>query len=180
VRFRSRPLKKAKTIEVGNIFLLKDKFSRVFNLVYKDKNGKDKFVQMGCYGIGISRVMGAIVEVHHDERGIVWPDAVTPYDVHLIILENAKKEADKIYKELEKAGIDVLYDDREETSAGEKFADADLIGIPVRLVASDKTQNKVDPDSIRVEWKKRTENKTELLGFGEAVKRLKTKEEKEL
>src|SRR3989344_1642349 len=130
------PLKKAKTIEVGNIFLLKDKFSRVFNLVYKDKNGKDKFVQMGCYGIGISRVMGAIVEVHHDERGIVWPDAVTPYDVHLIILENAKKEADKIYKELEKAGIDVLYDDREESSAGEKFADADLIGIPVRLVAS--------------------------------------------
>lgn len=159
------PLRRVKVAEVGNIFPLKDKFSKPFNLTYKDKNGKDKFVFMGCYGIGISRVMGVITEVHHDEKGIIWPDAVAPYDAHLIVLGNAKREADNIYKELGKSGIDVLYDDRVGVSAGEKLADADLIGIPVRLVVSEKTQNKI-------EWKRRDEKKTELLELDKVIKRL--------
>jgi len=158
-------LRRVKVAEVGNIFPLKDKFSKPFNLTYKDKDGKDRFVFMGCYGIGISRVMGVIAEVHHDEKGIIWPDAVAPYKAYLVVLGSENKEAEKIYKELEKVGIDILYDDRNGISAGEKFADADLIGIPVRLVVSEKTQDKI-------EFKKRDETKVELLSLDEVIKRL--------
>src|SRR3990167_7171327 len=135
------PLKRVKTIEVGNIFPLKDKFSKAFDLRYKDRSGKEHLVMMGCYGIGISRTMGAVVEVYHDEAGIIWPESVAPFDVHLVTVNsepstvNFSKEA---YEKLIKAGIEVLWDDREDLSAGEKFADADLIGIPVRLVVSQK------------------------------------------
>lgn len=162
------PLKKVKTIEVGNIFPLKTRFSEVFNLTYKDKDGKDQFVVMGCYGIGINRVMGTIVEVHNDDKGIAWPESVAPYKIHLIGIMNQesgiKEKADNIYETLNKAGIEVLYDEREEVSAGEKFSDADLIGIPVRLVISSKTGSKV-------EWKKRDGEKTELLTTEEVIKR---------
>ena len=82
------PLKKAKTIEVGNIFPLKDKFSKAFDLTYKDKSGRDQFVMMGCYGIGISRVMGAIVEVFHDDAGIIWPEQVSPFSAHLLVISD--------------------------------------------------------------------------------------------
>lgn len=157
-------LKKAKAIEVGNIFPLKTKFSETFGLTYKDKDGKENPVVMGCYGIGISRLMGTIAEVYNDGKGIVWPESVAPYDVHLISI---RKNADDIYEKLQKAGVEVLYDDREDVSAGGKFADADLIGIPVRLVISEKTQDKV-------ERKKRTEEKTELLSLDEILKRLKS------
>lgn len=170
------PLKKVKTIEVGNIFPLKDAFSKPFNLTFKDADGKDKFVMMGCYGIGISRLMGTIVEVHHDEKGIKWPASVSPYDVHLIEIQNSKGKTqnlnskvksytEKVYEELEKVGIEILYDDRD-VQAGAKFADADLIGIPVRLVVSEKTQDKI-------EFKKRNEDKSELLSLPEVIKKVK-------
>ncbi|OGH21536.1 MAG: hypothetical protein A2958_02290 [Candidatus Levybacteria bacterium RIFCSPLOWO2_01_FULL_38_13] len=172
------PLKRAKTIEVGNIFLLKDKFSKAFNLRFKDKKGAQKYVVMGCYGIGISRVMGAIVEVHNDERGIVWPLSVSPFDAYLIVLGDAKEHAEKTYSELKKAGIDVLYDDRD-ISAGEKFADADLIGIPIRLVVSERSLRQASSRGGqagqaggKIEFKKRTEEKIELLGFKDVIKNL--------
>lgn len=163
------PLKKAKAIEVGNIFPLGTKFSDAFGLTYKNKDGKDLPVVMGCYGIGITRLMGAIVEVHNDDKGIVWPESVAPYQAHLINIKyqksNIKYAEDHVYETLKKAGIEVLYDDREDVSAGEKFADCDLIGIPVRLVVSKKTGDKI-------EWKKRGEAKTELLTVDELIKRL--------
>jgi prolyl-tRNA synthetase len=159
------PLKKVKTIEVGNIFPLNDKFSKPFGLKFKDKDGSEKDVMMGCYGIGVSRAMGTIVEVYNDEKGIAWPESVAPFSVHLIVLGNAKKGADKVYSGLQKAGIEVLYDDREDAQAGEKFADADLIGVPVRLVVSEKTGDKI-------EFKKRKEEKSELLSIEEVIKKV--------
>ncbi len=156
----NKKLKQEKAIEVGNIFKLKTKFSEAFDLTYKDKNGKDNPVIMGCYGIGISRLLGALVEIFNDERGIIWPEEVAPFKVHLLSLGNDKKvikAADKLYKDLEKAGVEVLYDDREE-SAGAKFADADLIGLPIRLVVSEKTLAK---DSVEV--KKRSEKDIKLI-----------------
>lgn len=154
------PLKKAKTIEVGNIFPLKDKFSKAFDLKFRDKSGLEKSVMMGCYGIGISRAMGAIVEVFHDERGILWPKSVAPYDAHLVHIGDTETEswAKETYEKLTKAGVEVLWDDKEGVSAGEKFADADLIGIPTRLVVSKKV------GKGRVEVKeKRTEQKSEVI-----------------
>lgn len=130
------PLQKAKSIEVGNIFPLKDKYSKAFNLSFKDEKGKEHLVQMGCYGIGLGRLLGTIVEVHHDGKGIIWPEAVAPFWAHLITLEGRKEQADRLYGKLQQdAKIEVLYDDREGVSAGEKFVDADLIGIPWRIVA---------------------------------------------
>ena len=163
------PLKKAKTIEVGNIFPLKTKFSEAFGLAYKDREGKNVSVIMGCYGIGISRLMGAIVEVHNDEKGIVWPAAVAPFDVHLVHIEDIGTEpwAKETYEKLTDAGIEVLWDDRENVSAGEKFAEADLIGIPIRLVVSNKA------GEGKVEWKNRDSDKTEVIELQEAIKRLK-------
>ncbi len=136
-----KTFKKETSIEVGNIFELKTKFSQPFNLTFKNEEGKDELVLMGCYGIGLGRVMGAIVEVLSDEKGIVWPASVAPFQVHLLRLgseEDVKNHAEKFYQELQKNNIEVLYDDRD-ISAGEKFADADLVGIPVRAVISGKT-----------------------------------------
>ncbi|HLA03634.1 MAG TPA: aminoacyl--tRNA ligase-related protein [Patescibacteria group bacterium] len=155
------PLKRAKTIEVGNIFPLKDKFSKAFGLTYKDKSGKDRFAQMGCYGIGISRLMGAIVEVYNDDKGIIWPKTVSPYEVHLVHIEDPQTEswAKETYEKLTKAGIEVLWDDREDVTAGEKFVDCDLIGIPVRLVVSAKV------GKGKIEFKKRDQAKLETISF---------------
>lgn len=131
-----------KAVEVGNIFSLGTRFSEPLGLTYKDVEGDDKPVIMGSYGIGPSRLMGVLVEAFADEKGIVWPKEVAPYAVHLVSITggNAEvaKEADRLYEQLEENGIEVLYDDRD-VRAGEKFADADLIGIPVRLVVSEKT-----------------------------------------
>ena len=154
-------LRRVKTIEVGNIFPLRDKYSKALDLNFRDKKGKEGPVMMGCYGIGISRVMGAIVEVFHDERGILWPKSVAPYDVHLVHIEDKGTEAwaKETYETLTKAGVDVLWDDREDVSAGEKFADCDLIGIPTRLVISKKV------GKGKVEAKKRGEKKTEIISI---------------
>lgn len=131
------------SVEVGNIFELKTKFSAPFNLSYKDENGKDQPVVMGCYGIGLGRVLGTVVEVLGDEKGLVWPGAISPFAVHLVELggsgdDAVRKESQKLYDELISKGIEVLWDDRD-LRAGEKFAESDLIGIPIRVVVSSKT-----------------------------------------
>ncbi len=159
------PLKKVKSIEVGNIFPLKDKFSKIFDLKYKDKEGKENLVMMGCYGIGISRLMGAIVEVCNDDKGIVWPAQVAPYDIHMVHVEDKETEpwAKEVYEKLTKAGVEVLWDDRENVSAGEKFADCDLIGIPVRLVISKKV------GVGKIEAKKRNEKEVKIMGIEDVL-----------
>lgn len=155
-------LEVVKTIEVGNIFPLKDKFSKAFNLTYKNKEGKEQLVIMGCYGLGITRTMGAIVEVFHDDAGIIWPQQVAPFEVHLLTIDKGQE----VYEKLTKANVEVLWDDREDVSAGEKFADADLIGIPIRLVVSKKT------GKDRVEWRERAKAETKVISFEEVVKKL--------
>jgi len=163
------PLKKVRAIEVGNIFRFGTAYSEKMNVTFTDKDGKKQFAYLGSYGIGVTRLIGAIVEASHDDRGIIWPEAVAPYQVHLIGIMNKesgiRKRADEIYHLLQKAGIEVLYDDREDVGAGQKFTDCDLIGIPVRLVVSEKTQDKV-------EWKWRSEKETELLSVEETLKKL--------
>ena len=152
-----------KTIEVGNIFKLGTRFSEPFELFYTDEEGKRQPVIMGCYGIGPSRVMGAVVEVHHDDAGIIWPASIAPYTAHLLALgreEDVLAEAESLYTELWEMGIETIYDDRD-LSAGQKFADADLIGLPHRLVLSKKTLEKEG-----VEWKKRSDT-----GKGKVVPR---------
>jgi len=139
---KKEELVEKKAVEVGNIFSLGTKFSEPLGLVYTNEEGKPAPVVMGSYGIGPGRVMGTIVEVHADDKGLVWPEAVAPFAVHLIaIFDKAGKvkvEADKLYKKLSDKGIEVLFDDRDAT-AGEKFGDSDLIGIPTRYVISEKT-----------------------------------------
>jgi prolyl-tRNA synthetase len=154
-------LKEGKSIEVGNIFPLGTKYSKAMDVFFVDKAGSRKLIIMGCYGIGLSRMMGAIVEVHHDQNGIIWPKTVAPFQVHLIQIENSqkvKKASEKLYQDLQKQGIEVLYDDRKEKSAGEKFADGDLIGIPYRIVISERTLAK-----DKAEIKKRSEKKVKLV-----------------
>ncbi|MEK7514849.1 MAG: aminoacyl--tRNA ligase-related protein [Patescibacteria group bacterium] len=157
-------LTEEKAIEVGNIFSLGFKFSEPFNLTYKDSEGNDVPVFMGSYGIGITRLMGAIVEASHDDRGIIWPETVAPYRVHLISLGDAAERADTLYVALTKEGIEVLYDDRIDATAGEKFVDADLIGCPLRCVISEKT---VAQDVI--EMKRRAVSEPELVTYEELM-----------
>jgi len=151
-------LQEEKSIEVGNIFPLGIKYSQAMNAFFVDKDGKKKVIVMGCYGLGLSRTMGAIVEVHYDKNGIIWPKEVAPFEIYLIQLENnlrVKKAADKLYQDLQKSGKEVLYDDRVK-SPGEKFADADLTGIPRRIVVSEKT---LERNSVEVKERSRKELK---------------------
>lgn len=135
------------SIEVGHIYKLGTKYSEPLGLFFSDTHGEKRPVLMGSYGIGPGRVMGAIVEIHHDDRGMIWPKPVAPYSVHLIEIrsedlkgqEQTRNEAEKLYQELREKGVEVLWDDRGNKTAGEKFADADLIGIPVRVVISERT-----------------------------------------
>ena len=148
-------------IEVGNLFPLGTKYSKAFNLQFINSKGKKEYVIMGSYGIGLGRVMGTAVEIHHDNRGIIWPNTIAPFKVHLIEIPAksesfVKKQAEKIYKDLINKGIEVLYDDRDDKTAGEKFIDADLIGIPQRIVVSEKTLAK---DSIEVKARNQKQEK---------------------
>jgi len=122
---------------------------------------------MGCYGIGTTRLIGAIVEVYHDEKGIIWPEEVSPYQVHLVGLNlnerKIKERCYNYYQRLIKEGIEVLFDDRENVSSGEKLVDADLIGIPYRLVVSKKTKE-------NVEVKKREETQSKIVSLEKAIK----------
>ncbi|MEK7578166.1 MAG: aminoacyl--tRNA ligase-related protein [Patescibacteria group bacterium] len=153
-------------VEVGNLFPLGTKYSKAFNLQFTNSKGKKEYVIMGSYGIGLGRVMGTAVEIHHDNMGIIWPEAMAPFKIHLIEISakgnsSIKKQAEKIFKNFLDKGIEVLYDDRDKT-AGEKFTDADLIGIPWRAVVSQKTLEK---DSI--ELKQRNQKKTKLMKISE-------------
>ncbi len=160
-----------KSVEVGNIFKMKTKYSLPFNLKFTDKDATDKPVLMGCYGIGLGRLMGAIVEVSHDQKGIVWPKSVAPFLVHLIQIENSpkvKKAAEKLYKELQKENIEVLYDDRQQKNTGEKLAESDLIGIPYRIIISERTLKENS-----VELKERAKEKARLIKITQLQKFLK-------
>lgn len=156
----SAELVEARSIEVGNIFPLGCKYSQALGALFTDKDGKRKPIVMGCYGIGVSRLLGSIVEIHHDEKGIIWPEEITPFTAHLIALHQAEQKADEIYENLRKAGIEVLYDDRGDKSAGAKFAEADLIGCPLRVVVSEET---LKQDSVEV--KNRGEKQTKLVAI---------------
>ncbi|MDD4352257.1 MAG: proline--tRNA ligase [Candidatus Gracilibacteria bacterium] len=161
--------KEEKAIEAGNIFKLGTKYSDAFGLTFLDQDGKRKPVVMGCYGIGTTRMVGTIVEASHDEKGIIWPKSVAPFRVEIVSLgkeDEVRKAAEKLYKELTKAGIEVLYDDREE-SAGVKLNDADLIGIPTRLIVSKKTL-----EQGSVEWKERGEKDFSLIEMNKVIKKL--------
>ncbi|MBT4857050.1 hypothetical protein HON52_02575 [Candidatus Uhrbacteria bacterium] len=161
-----------KSIEVGNIFPLECRFSEAFKMKVPGADGKMVDIIMGCYGIGPSRVMGSIVEVHNDERGMIWPKSVAPFAVHLLSLSSKDEEvqnridnaSEDLYQGLKDVGVEVLWDDRPGVSPGAKFGDADLIGLPLRLVISQKTL--VD-DSV--EWKERTSTDMNLVKLSDIV-----------
>lgn len=165
--FNKSKLEEEKSIEVGNIFPLGSKYSDALGLKTKDENGIEKSIIMGSYGIGLGRLLGTIVEVHHDEKGIIWPETVAPFQIHLIQIGEgqAGKVAEKIYQDLKKQNIGVLYDDRKDKTPGEKFADCDLIGIPLRMVVSEKTLAKQS-----VEIKKRNEKTIKLIKISQIKK----------
>jgi len=169
-----KTFREEKAIEVGNIFELKTKFTDPFEMTYKDADGKEKPVVMGCYGIGLGRVMGTIVEVWSDEQGIRWPDTVAPFKVHLVAIgaregEMVENAAASLYTDLTEAGIETIWDDRD-VSAGNKLADADLLGMPWRLVLSEKTLQEG-----KVEIKERGNEKAWFLPIEEVISHFKNK-----
>ena len=155
-----------KASEVGNIFPLNTKFTKAFNYTYTNAQGIEMPIYMGSYGIGTTRLVGVIAELFNDEKGLIWPIAIAPFKVHLIGLNledsQIKHKAESIYKKLLSSEIEVLFDDREETSAGEKFTDADLIGCPIRAVVSRKTGD-------TIEIKLRKEKESRLLSVEELI-----------
>lgn len=155
-------IKEEKAIEVGNIFPLGTKYSKAFDLKFRDEKGDEKEVVMGSYGIGLGRVMATVSEVYNDKKGIIWPESLAPFQVYLVGLEGG--DGMGIYQDLQKMGVEVLYDDRD-VSAGEKFADADLLGIPWRVVTSKKTNGKI-------EVKKRGEEQAEIMTIKEFIKQI--------
>lgn len=164
-------LKEHRAIEVGNIFELNTKFSKPFDLAYTDEKGVKHPILMGCYGIGLGRLMGTVVEALSDDKGIIWPESIAPFSMHLLLLGDDKavrKEAEDIYENLIKNKIEVLFDDRGEVSAGEKFADADLLGMPLRAVVSARSIKEGG-----IEIKKRTEEKGKIVSLDELLKLLK-------
>lgn len=136
-------IKKGKAIEIGNIFKLKTKYSEPFNLKFKDKDGIDKLVIMGCYGIGTTRLLGTIAEIYNDDHGLIWPESIAPAQAIIIplSLSGAKnlRLIKKLRETLQKVNLEVIYDDRPRASLGEKFVDADLLGIPWRIVINKQT-----------------------------------------
>jgi prolyl-tRNA synthetase len=156
-------LSRAKASEVGNIFDLGKKYPKAFSFTFKDKEGKPEYPIMGCFGIGVTRLMGVIVESFADEKGIVWPESVAPFKVHIIDLR-ASEASEKLYEKMLGMGIEVLYDDRDK-GAGEKFANSDLLGIPYRVVVSEKTVS-----SGKFEVKVRKTGEVKMLSEEELLK----------
>ena len=151
-------------IEVGNIFKLGTKYSEPMNATYLSRKGRPQLLFMGCYGIGIGRLLASIVEASHDEDGIIWPPAVAPYQVHLMHIgkgDEVRQRAESLYEELRAQGYEVLYDDRQE-SPGVKFKEADLLGMPLRITISQRT---LETDSVEV--KRRTESEKHLVKLDE-------------
>ena len=165
-----QPLEIMRGVEVGHIFKLGTKYSESMGATFLDQNGKSQPIIMGCYGIGVERTVAAVIEQHHDENGIIWPLALAPYHV-VVVPVNVKKEehlenAEKIYNELQVAGVEVLLDDRNER-AGFKFKDSDLLGIPMRItVGKDIVDGKV-------EFKLRKEADKEIISVDEVLDRVK-------
>jgi prolyl-tRNA synthetase len=165
-------LREEKAVEVGNIFKLGTKFSEPFDLDYLDEKGKKRMIIMGCYGIGLQRLMGTIVEIFNDDKGIIWPESVAPFKLHIISLAGSGdnpvyKKAESLYGELRTKGVETLWDDRLDKTPGEKFADADLLGIPYRIVVSEK--------NAKEEWlevKKRNADRIEKMSFSALLERL--------
>lgn len=163
-----------KAIEVGNIFTYGKRYSEPLNLSFTDEKGDTHPVFMGAYGIGLTRLMGTVVEALSDDKGIVWPESIAPFKVHLLALgdtDEIKAEAKKVYEKLVGLGVEVLFDDREGMSAGEKFADSDLIGIPYRAVVSARSMKEGG-----VELKKRTEAKGQIVTDTDLVAMLQKKD----
>lgn len=158
------PLKIVKAIEFGNIFNIGFTYSDPLNGNFVDQNGSLQKIYMGSYGIGIGRAMATIVETHSDKSGIIWPKSVSPYQIHLIALDlsETKDQAEKLYTDLQTAGVEVLYDDRPDASAGTKFADADLIGIPTRLLISQRSLK-----NGGIEIKKRSNSNSEIISLNQ-------------
>ena len=157
--------------ELGHIFKLGYKYTQSMNVSYLDENGKSHIPTMGCYGIGLDRTLASVIEEHHDDDGIIWPVTVAPYHVIIVPIKydgTMKAAADKLSQELEKAGIEVLLDDRDERP-GVKFKDADLLGIPYRVVVGDKN---LAGDTPRVELKQRREKENRLVELSRAATEL--------
>ena len=163
------PLAEARCMEMGHVFKLGNKYSKAMDAGFLDENGKRQIIEMGCYGIGVSRIVAAIAETHHDDKGIIWPPGVAPFDAHLLLLEKdepLRELADKLYEELKAAGVDVLYDDRNDRP-GSKFADADLFGIPTQIVVGRATR-----DSGHVEIRSRADKSSVSVPADEVVARV--------
>ena len=151
-------------IEVGNIFKLGTKYSEAMNATYLSQKGRPQLLFMGCYGIGIGRLLASIVEANHDEEGIIWPPAVAPYQIHLMHIgkgDEVRQRAEALYTDLRAQGYEVLYDDRQE-SPGVKFNEADLLGMPLRLTISQRT---LETDSVEI--KRRTEKEKDFVKLDE-------------
>jgi len=162
------PLRSVRGVEVGNIFKLGTRYTDAMGCTYLDKEGKQKPVIMGSYGIGSGRLMACVAEEHNDEHGLIWPVSVAPYHVHLVALagkegSETRTAAEQLYQDLLLAGIEVLYDDREE-SPGVKFNDADLIGLPLRLTVSERSLSQGG-----VEFKRREGDEKKILPHGEVI-----------
>ncbi len=154
-------LEAVKTVEVGNIFNFGIQKSEDTDFTFTNDKGEKQYVHLGSYGIGITRVMGVVVEKFSDDKGIVWPESIAPFKVHLVALgENIPAEAEQVYTELTAAGIEVLFDDRTGVMPGEKFADADLIGIPHRIVVSERSLK-----NGGAEYKSRTSTESEIVAL---------------
>ncbi len=163
---KEQRLKEERAVEVGNIFSLGTRYSEAFGLKFLDEQGTTQKVVMGSYGIGPARVMGTVVELFHDTHGIIWPKSIAPFACHVLAFPGGEHQADETYEKLKKAGVDVLQDDRD-VSPGEKMADADLIGIPWRIVCSKKTAGKKI-----LELKRRDKKTVELLDIKALIKTL--------
>jgi prolyl-tRNA synthetase len=165
------PLRSVRGVEVGNIFKLGTRYTDAMGCTYLDKDGVEKPVIMGSYGIGSGRLLACIAEEHHDDQGLIWPVSVAPYQVHLVVLGSKKGDepqeaAERIYNALRQAGVEVLYDDRDE-SPGVKFNDADLIGLPLRLTVSERSLAQQS-----VEFKRREAKEKSLIPLSQVVERV--------
>jgi len=162
----------AKSVEAGNVFDLGQKYPKAFNFTYRAEDGADQYPIVGCYGLGTTRLMGTIVEVFADEKGIIWPDEVSPFRAHLLSFggqnPEVKKEAEHLYAAMGEEGIEVLYDDRDDKSAGEKLADADLIGIPFRAIVSERTIRE-----SRAEIRRRSESEPVMVTLPNVISYIK-------
>ena len=162
-------LEEARCIELGHVFKLGNKYSKAMDAGFLDVNGKRQIFEMGCYGIGVSRIVAAIAEAHRDENGVIWPKNVAPFEVHLLNLEKddaTRAIAEKLYEDLQRAGFEVLFDDRNERPGG-KFAEADLFGIPVQIVAGRNTK-----ETGEVEVRTRDKSLNETVNVENVIERL--------